>query len=202
MLENLPLALGCLVALVTAFGVVLARRPVHGAIALLGHSLALAGLYALLGAELVALAQLLIYAGAIVVLFLFVVALLPSGGAEAPSSLARIGSALIGGGAILLGLAVGIGAAAPGTAATAGASVADIGRALFDPRRLLIPFELTAPLLLVAIVGAVTIWRRQEGEAERGLAGRIVRGPAIRGISEMLRPRPSAEPREPVEAGR
>ena len=167
MLESLPLVLGCLVALATALGVVLARRPVHGAIALLGHSLALAGLYALLGAELVAMAQLLIYAGAIVVLFLFVVALLPSGGAEAPSSLARIASALIGGGAILLGLAVAVGTAVPGSAgATAG--VADIGRALFDPRRLLIPFELTAPLLLVAIVGAVAIWRRQERQPRGG----------------------------------
>src|ERR1041384_519367 len=101
--------LGCLVALLTALGVVLARRPVHGAVALLGHSVALSGLYLLLAAELVAVGQILIYSGAIVVLFLFVVALLPSGGSEGPADLGRITAALVGGAAILGALAVTVG---------------------------------------------------------------------------------------------
>ena len=160
----IPIAIGCLIALVTALGVVLARRPVHGAVALLGHSLALAGLYLMLGAELVAMGQILIYSGAIVVLFLFVVALLPAGGAERASDLGRMAAASIGGGAILLALAAAIATVAPRAPATSVGGVTDIGRALFTANRLLIPFELTAPLLLVAIVGAVTIWRRQEPE--------------------------------------
>jgi NADH-quinone oxidoreductase subunit J len=158
----LSISLGCLIALVTAVGVVLARRPVHGAVALLGHSLALAGLYLLLGAELVAMGQLLIYSGAIVVLFLFVVALLPVGGSERGGDFGRTAAAAIGSGAILLALAFAVGAVAPRAAAVSVGGVADIGRSLFDPNRLLVPFELTAPLLLVAIIGAVTIWQRQE----------------------------------------
>jgi NADH-quinone oxidoreductase subunit J len=160
----IPIAIGCLVALVTALGVILARRPVHGAVALLGHSLALAGLYLMLAAELVAMAQILIYSGAIVVLFLFVVTLLPAGGSEGAPDLGRVAAAAIGGGAILLALAFAIGTVAPVAATNAVGGVPDIGRALFDAGRLLIPFELTAPLLMVAIVGAVTIWRRTEPE--------------------------------------
>ncbi len=57
-----------------------------------------------------------------------------------------------------------IGAVAPVSTAVAVGGVPEIGRSLFDARRLLIPFELTAPLLLVAIIGAVTIWRRTEPE--------------------------------------
>jgi NADH-quinone oxidoreductase subunit J len=157
----LPIALGCAVALVTAIWVVLARRPVHGAVALLAHSLSLAGLYLLLAADLVAMGQILIYSGAIVVLFLFVVALLPAGGAESSPELGRMATAAIGGGAVLLALAFAVGTAQPRATSAPVGGVADVGRSLFGP--LLVPFELTAPLLLVAIVGAVAIWRRQEG---------------------------------------
>jgi NADH-quinone oxidoreductase subunit J len=156
----LPIAVGCVTALGTAVWVVLARRPVHAAVGLLLHSLALAGLYLLLSADLVAMGQILIYAGAIVVLFLFVVALLPAGGAESPPDLGRIATAAMGGGAILLALAFAIGAVSPHSSTATPPTVADVGRSLFGP--LLLPFELTAPLLLVAIVGAVAIWRRQE----------------------------------------
>ena len=78
----LPLLIGCLVALASALGVILSRRPVYAAIFLLVHSLSLAGLFALLSAAMVAVGQVLIYSGAIVVLFLFVVTLLPSDGRE------------------------------------------------------------------------------------------------------------------------
>jgi NADH-quinone oxidoreductase subunit J len=160
-----PTAIGCLLALVTALAVVLARRPVHGAVALLGHSLTLAGLYLLLGAELVAMGQILIYSGAIVVLFLFVVALLPSGGSEGATDLGRIAATLVGSGAVLVALALAILTVSPRAAANPVGGVAEIGRSLFGS--LIVPFELTAPLLLVAIVGAVTLWRRQEQEEAR-----------------------------------
>lgn len=157
-----PLAVGCAVALVSALMVVLARRPVHAVLALLGHSLSIAALYMILGADMVAVGQVLVYAGAIVVLFLFVVALLPQGGAESDPTIWRVLCGVVAAGALLAGIAawLSLGATLPPVAAHAGGGVEEVGRSLFG--RLIIPFELTAPLLLVAIVGAVAIWRRQE----------------------------------------
>jgi NADH-quinone oxidoreductase subunit J len=158
----LPLAVGCAVALVSALMVVLARRPVHAVVALLAHSLSIAALYLILGADMVAMGQVLIYSGAIVVLFLFVIALLPQGGSETDIGIGRVIGGLVAGCALLAGLAACLSLAGPlpPAAANAGGDVAEIGRSLFG--RLIVPFELTAPLLLVAIVGAVAIWRRQE----------------------------------------
>lgn len=158
----LPLAVGCAVALVSALMVVLARRPVHAVLGLLGHSLSIAALYMILGADMVAVGQVLVYAGAIVVLFLFVVALLPQGGAEGDPTAGRVLGGVVAAGALLAGIAAWLSLvpALPPAAASAGGNVTEIGRSLFG--RLIVPFELTAPLLLVAIIGAVAIWRRQE----------------------------------------
>jgi len=158
----IPLAIGCAVALVSALLVVLARRPVHAVLALLAHSLSIAALYMILGADMVAMGQILIYSGAIVVLFLFVVALLPQGGTEGDPGAGRVVGGLFAGGALLVGIAAWLAMAGPlpPSAASAGGNVAEIGRSLFG--KLIVPFELTAPLLLVSIVGAVAIWRRQE----------------------------------------
>src|SRR5918999_4119718 len=90
-----PLAIACVVALVSGLGVVVAPRLVHAVVALLAHSLTLAALYLILAADLVALGQVLIYSGAIVVLFLFVVALLPSGGFEGAIGGGRVLSAIV-----------------------------------------------------------------------------------------------------------
>jgi NADH-quinone oxidoreductase subunit J len=156
-----PLLVGCVVALASALGVVLARRPIYAAIFLLGHSLSLAGLFALLSSAMVAVGQVIIYSGAIVVLFLFVVTLLPAGGSERTLTGGRVAAAIVGGGGLLVALATGLAAASlPAVSASGDLSVAAVGHALFGP--LLVPFELTAPLLLVAVVGAVVIWRRHE----------------------------------------
>jgi NADH-quinone oxidoreductase subunit J len=190
-----PIGLGCLLALVTALGVVVARRPVHGAMALLGHSLALAGLYLMLAAELVAMGQILIYSGAIVVLFLFVVALLPSGGSEGAPSVGRVGTAAIGAGATLLALAAAVGTVslrAAGAPPVGVEAVRTVGRSLFGP--LLVPFELTAPLLLVAIVGAVTIWRRQESPRHLSVPSE----PRADGVAAV----PERRAADPAEVGR
>lgn len=160
MTDLLPVVVLCAAALGTALAVVLLRRPVHAAITLLAHSLALAGLYVTLAADFVAVAQVLIYAGAIVVLFLFVVALLPTGGREEAPGWGRAVAALGVGGVMLAALVAVMPSALLAAPAQAASSVHEVGRALFGP--LLIPFELTAPLLLAAIVGAVTLWRRQE----------------------------------------
>lgn len=158
----IPLAIGCAVALVSALLVVMARRPVHAVLALLAHSLSLAALYLILGADMVAMGQILIYSGAIVVLFLFVVALLPQGGSEGDPGVGRVLGGLVAGIALLVGIAawLSVGGNLPPAASSAGGNVAEIGRSLFG--KLIVPFELTAPLLLVSIIGAVAIWRRQE----------------------------------------
>ena len=155
-----PVALACAIALVSGVGVVLARRPVHAVVALLAHSLCVAALFLTMAADLVALGQVLIYAGAIVVLFLFVVTLLPHGGAEGRVPTGRVVSAVVAAGGLLAALAAGLAVGAPAAPDVAVGGVEAIGRSLFGP--LIVPFELTAPLLLVAIVGAVAIWRRQE----------------------------------------
>ena len=159
-----PLGLGCLVALASALAVVLARRPVYAAIALLVHSLSLAALYAILSAGLVAVGQVIIYSGAIVVLFLFVVTLLPLGGRELPLTGGRVAAACVAGASLVVALAAALAVtgptALPPTSPTPDLGVASVGRVLFGP--LLVAFELTAPLLLVGMVAAVVIWRRHE----------------------------------------
>ena len=159
-LEMATIAPLCAVIAISALFVTLLRKPVHAAMALLGHSLALAALYLALSAELLAAAQVLIYSGAIVVLFIFVVALLPADGRDERIRVRRFVTAgvvvvLLGGTlAIAVGpnLELGLSAGVPTTL--------DVGRSLFD--ELFLPFELSAPLLLCAFVGAVALWRRQE----------------------------------------
>jgi NADH-quinone oxidoreductase subunit J len=155
-----PLLLGCVVAVGSALAVVLARRPVYSAIALLVHSLSLAALFGLLSAAMVAVGQLIIYSGAIVVLFLFVVTLLPTGGRELAPSGGRMVLALVAGASLLVAFASAVAVGAPLAVPDGDLSPNAIGRALFGP--LLVAFELTAPLLLVAVVGPVVIWRRHE----------------------------------------
>jgi NADH-quinone oxidoreductase subunit J len=156
----IPLAIASAIALLSAVGVIALRRPVHAVVALLAHSLAIAALFLILAADLVAIGQILVYSGAIVVLFLFAVALLPSGGAEGPIATGRILAAIVAGGALFASLAAALAVGIPTASAPAAGGVEAIGRSLFGT--LLVPFELTAPLLLVAIIGAVALWRRQE----------------------------------------
>ena len=168
-----PVSAACLVAFAAAAGVVIERRAMRAVVALLAHSLAIAALYALLAADLVAVGQVLIYSGAIVVLFLFVVTLLPAGGAEPFSDWRRVAAGAIVGLVLLAALATVISgalsqpalAAAVQVQTTPIGSVAGVGHQFFDAGKLLVPFELTAPLLLVAVIGAVALWRRQGATA-------------------------------------
>ena len=161
MLPVVPVVICCVLAAISALGVVLLRRPVHVAVSLLAHSLSLAALYLALEAQFSAVAQTLIYSGAIVVLFLIVVALLPTGGKE------EIGFGRVAAGALVfVSILSGVGAAiwavgALPSTSTHGFDVKAVGAPLFG--ELIVPFELTAPLLLAAIVAAIALWRRQEG---------------------------------------
>jgi NADH-quinone oxidoreductase subunit J len=169
---SVPVAVCCALAAISALGVVLLRRPVHVALGLLGHSLSMAALYLTLSAQLMATAQTLIYSGAIVVLFLIVVTLLPEGGREKLSG-GGLFLSVVAGGALLavLGAATaGLVAAGPEALPALrgeGPSVKEVGKPLFTT--LVLPFELTAPLLLASIVTAIALWRRQEKPRAGGL---------------------------------
>ena len=149
-------------AIATAIGLVIRPNPLHGALFLVANLFAVAVLYLLQGAEFLALVQIIVYAGAIMVLFVFAIMLLIPGRAEpGPDPLAswrRLAVPAAG----VLGLAV-IAVVArmgrPAGAAPAGTS-AEIGRRLFTTY--LVPFEITSLLLLAALVGALALARRRE----------------------------------------
>lgn len=156
-------------ALAGAIGVVTARNPFYSVLSLVAHLISLAALYLLLRAEFVAAAQVIVYAGAVMVLYVFVVAYV--GGSDEP----------LGGGAsalkvlapmFALALAIELCIALLGTALkgvkTKGAhyvlgfgTPAHIGRLFLT--KYLFPFELVSILLLVAAMGALVLARRRRG---------------------------------------
>jgi NADH-quinone oxidoreductase subunit J len=157
------------IAIAASIGVVGQRNPMYSVMLLITSFGALAGLYVLLDAPFTAVTQIIIYAGAIMVLFLFVVMLLNVPREEpAPGLLAAIGSRGMKIGAVLSAL-LGIelvwalsrlprGWFAQDEAATAVSSVTLIGTQLFTEHAF--AFEATSILILVAMVGAVVIARK------------------------------------------
>ena len=156
-------------ALAGAVGVVVIRNPFYSVLALVCHLIALAALFLLLRAEFVAAAQVVVYAGAVMVLYVFVVAYI--GGADNP--LHRPGGALkvL---APLFGLAVAIelciamlGTALKGVSSKGAPYVPGFGTPEHIGRLFLttylFPFELASLLLLVAAIGAVVLARRRRG---------------------------------------
>ncbi len=148
-------------ALAGAVGTVSARRPLRAAMALLAHIVALAGLYLTLHAQLLAAIQLLVYAGAIVVLFVFVIMLI--GPASETSGSGRAGmvrmTSLVLMGMVTVTIAFAIvdtDPAAPRLPAGYG-DVEGVGGALYTQG--LVPFEIISITLLVAIIGAVAVAR-------------------------------------------
>ncbi|HEY1539332.1 MAG TPA: NADH-quinone oxidoreductase subunit J [Solirubrobacteraceae bacterium] len=157
-------------AIAGAIGVVAVRNPFYSVLALVCHLLSLAALFLLLRAEFVAAAQVVVYAGAVMVLYVFVVAYV--GGQDEPLG-ARPGRGLrivagLTGAALFVELCVatlGSGLKAidsKGAPLVAGyGSPADIGQLLLT--RFLLPFEVASFLLLIAAVGAVVLARRRGG---------------------------------------
>jgi NADH-quinone oxidoreductase subunit J len=153
------------IAVVCAINVVVQTHPIASAISLIGVMGSLAVLYLLLGAEFIAAAQVIVYAGAIMVLFIFVIMLL-NAGAETRRSRSFIAQLL---GAPLLVALLGLlawfvrnmfpGAAAVFFGGFKGGSARDIGYALFT--RYLLPFEITSVLILIAILGAIVLARKE-----------------------------------------
>lgn len=155
-------AIGALVALAGAAGVVLARRPVHSVLAMVLNFIGLALSYLSVEAEFVAVIQIIIYAGAVMVLFLFVVSLLtaanqPVGAEDDRLALQGAASLVLGGlfVALLAATALsGTSGASAGVSAGFG-SVAAFGRSLLTTH--LFSFELLAFILMTAVVGVVVL---------------------------------------------
>ena len=148
-------------AIGTAVGLVARPNPLHGALFLVGNLFCVAVLFLMLGAEFLALAQVIVYAGAIMVLFILAIMLLVPGRAESgPDPLARARRLALPL-AAALGLAVALVATrtgGPAPSAPPGGAGA-IGRLLFTDY--LFPFEVTSLLLLAALVGALTLAKRR-----------------------------------------
>jgi NADH-quinone oxidoreductase subunit J len=153
------------IAVLCAINLVVQKHPINSAISLIGVMGSLAILYLLLGAEFIAAAQLIVYAGAIMVLFVFVIMLLNAGAERRPrrqSWMANLlGIPLL---IVLLGLLSFIvqrsfrdDAVVRFGTFTGGAR--DVGRALFT--RYLLPFEITSVLILIAIIGAMVLARKE-----------------------------------------
>jgi len=151
------------VAVGAGIGVVAQRNVTKSALFLLLNFCSLAGLYILLNAQFVALIQVIVYAGAVVVLFLFVVMLLGIDRiVEAPDSRRYQGIAAALLGALLLaGVVWAVMEAGTGAmpALAPSDNVREIGAALLTDY--MIPFELVSLVLLVAIIGAVVLAKKR-----------------------------------------
>jgi NADH-quinone oxidoreductase subunit J len=157
-------------AIAGAIGVVVLRNPFYSVLALVFHLLSLAALFLLLRAEFVAAAQVVVYAGAVMVLYVFVVSYV--GGADEPLSITGgpglRAAAPIFAGALFIELCIatlGSGLKAinsEGAPYQAGfGTPEEIGRLLLTD--FLLPFEVASYLLLVAAVGGVVLARRRRG---------------------------------------
>lgn len=155
-------------AIVGAVATIAARNPIRGAMGLLLMILSIAGLFLALHAQFLAAIQLIVYAGAVVVLFLFVIMLLGPSASTSSDHRGRIprviGAGLFGAaglGAMALLITTGpkstIGPTGYPSPASGFGGVDAFGRVLFTEG--LVPFELSSALLMVAIVGAVAVAR-------------------------------------------
>ncbi len=165
MVDLLFFGLFATVAVLCAINVVIQKHPISSALSLVGVMASLAVLYLLLGGEFIAMAQIIVYAGAVMVLFIFVIMLL-NAGVEVRRG--RSWMATVFGAPALLGLLgvlacllarwfpdapiVKFGDFTGGTAKA-------VGTSLFTDY--LLPFEVTSVLILIAILGAVVLARKE-----------------------------------------
>jgi NADH-quinone oxidoreductase subunit J len=167
--EDVLFFIAAIGALAGALGVVLLQNPFYSVLSLVCHLLGLAVLFLLLNAEFIAAAQVVVYAGAVMVLYIFVVAYI--GGSDEPLRPEGGGVALLGPVfAVALAVELCIAFIASGLEAL-DSNGADVGARFGSPGHIgrllltdfLVPFEAASFLLLVAAVGAVVLARRRRG---------------------------------------
>lgn len=153
------------VAIVCAFNLIFQKHPISSALSLIGVMGSLAILYLLLGAEFIAMAQMIVYGGAVMVLFVFVIMLLNAGSEKASN---KSWFAQIAGLPLLLAFVALIffliRTVLPPTRAVefgswVGGKAEAIGQMLFT--EYLLPFEIISILILIAILGAVVLARKE-----------------------------------------
>jgi NADH-quinone oxidoreductase subunit J len=171
MVEWIVFVAGAVIALAGAVGVVSVRNPVHAALLLVLTLVGVAVLFVTMDAHFLAAVQIIVYAGAVVVLFLFVIMLLGVDRAEDVRTEPLAGQRPV---AIAMGVAsfallvtivavrvdASIGRPAPTSFPFEGTNVERLSHAVFT--RYLFPFEITSLLLVIAVVGAVLLSRRPE----------------------------------------
>lgn len=170
-------------ALVGSIGVITLKNPVHAALSLLGTFFIVAVLFVLQHAEFLAAVQVMVYAGGIMVLFLFVIMLVSARGLTTQAAflsplvpVAVIGAILVG---ALIASAVLLGVFATGNAGPEALQTVDgevlgnteaVGMVLYT--KYLVPFEVVSVVLLVAMIGAIVFGRKdrfiEEHEGEVG----------------------------------
>ena len=150
-------------AVLSAIGLVVRTNPLHGALFLVANLFCVAVLYLVQRAEFLALAQVIVYAGAIMVLFVFAIMLLVPGRVETGPDPLRVARRLAVPVATGLGLVVVLVVARTGGGGSAPppTGVGALGRLLFTDY--LFPFEVTSLLLLAALVGALVLAKRTPG---------------------------------------
>jgi NADH-quinone oxidoreductase subunit J len=188
---NLLFALCSVACLAGALITVSAQNPIRGAMGLLTTIFGIAGLFLKLRAEFLTAIQLIVYAGAVVVLFVFVLMLLGPD-ARAPARAGRSGSSRALGGVLfavtallgMLSLLRGQGSHGLGHAAPDHGSVEAVGRQMFGPG--IFAFELATALLIVAVVGAIAV--------ARGRQGSLRKKPVVRSPRELFAGPPRTRP--------
>src|SRR5450432_806397 len=153
------------IAILGAVSLILQRHPIHSALSLIVVMVALAGLYLLMGAEFVAAVQIIVYGGAIMVLFVFVIMLL-NAGVEEHTSLSKFAGfpGLLLAFALTGFIAATIARSTDSVQAVGQpgnmASTRDLSTMIF--RDFVYPFELTSFLILVAVLGAIVLAQREK----------------------------------------
>jgi NADH-quinone oxidoreductase subunit J len=206
--DAITFAIAAVICVVGAFGVVLARNPVHSALMLVMTLFGVAVLFVEENAQFLAAVQVIVYAGAIVVLFLFVIMLLGVDRHEAIERDPLPGQRLI---AVCLGilglvelilLARGKWPHGPrsvsGPLGTPADNVSRIGKSVFTTY--LLAFEVTSALLVIAVVGAVVLARRPRRAAGDDGAPFVEPDDSI-GDLDAGEPEPLDQPAEDTEAG-
>ena len=170
---NLLFAVCSIACLVGALVTIAAKNPIRGAMGLLTTIFGIAGLFLKLRAEFLTAIQLIVYAGAVVILFVFVLMLLGPD-ARAPARSGRAGASRALGGVLFAGASLlalfslggqleqshGLGAVAPGHG-----SVESVGKLMFSQG--LFAFELVTALLIVAVIGAIAVARGRQGAVRK-----------------------------------